>query len=347
MALPRPSCVACVAALALAGAFAPLHRPQPQQLKRPAVSRRRAPTLLRASDDNLPRSDNGTRDDEFEVEPRAVSVEERKLREALAAEDAPTAALAKSDDETNPYYKLVAELSPGEIIGRFAATAPPRVQDAVKQTIMGLLGNAGSFALETATVTTSEKLANLMFQLQMTGYMFKNAEYRLSLSSSLQDVPLLEGADDGSLPPVEGQVKVNVMGEEVSIDADAYMAELREDVETLRKELDLVEEARREATQADLLAYVRALPEQQMAALTSEITDDVLDGMKKLVYSIMKGMGTSSVEANTQLQQSGSAMAQLCMWQLAIGYNLRELEVKDLLSKQLEAGSSEADAVDA
>merc|ERR1719217_1941575 len=100
---------------------------------------------------------NGTRDDEF-------NLEERKPKD-----EAPTAALAKSDDETNPYYKVVAALSPGEIIGRFAATAPPRVQDAVKQTIMGLLGNAGSFALETATVTTSEKLANLMFQLQMTG----------------------------------------------------------------------------------------------------------------------------------------------------------------------------------
>ena len=84
-----------------------------------------------------------------------------------------------------------------------------------------------------------------------------------------------------------------------------------------------------------------------MAALTSEITDDVLDGMKKLVYSIMKGMGTSSVEANTLLQQSGSAMAQLCMWQLAIGYNLRELEVKNALSKQLEAGDDGGDAVDA
>ena len=211
------------------------------------------------------RSDNGTRDDEFDLEPRA------------AKDDAPTAALAKSDDETNPYYKVVAALSPGEIIGRFAATAPPRVQDAVEQTIMGLLGNAGSFALETATVTTSEKLANLMFQLQMTGYMFKNAEYRLSLSRSLQDVPaLMPGEDDSSsLPPVEGQVKVNVMGEEVAIDADAYMAELREEVETLRTELDRVEEARREATQSDLLAYVRSLPEQQMAALTSEITDDV------------------------------------------------------------------------
>ena len=69
--------------------------------------------------------------------------------------------------------------------------------------------------------------------------------------------------------------------------------------------------------------------------------------MKKLVYSIMKGMGTSSVEANTLLQQSGSAMAQLCMWQLAIGYNLRELEVKNALSKQLEAGDDGSDAVGA
>ena len=334
MAVPRPA-LAWIAALALASAFVPPLRPRLLQLK-PASStaRRRAPTLLRATDE--PRSDNGTRDDEFDLEPRT-------------AKDAPTAALAKSDDETNPYYKVVAALSPGEIIGRFAATAPPRVQDAVKQTIMGLLGNAGSFALETATVTTSEKLANLMFQLQMTGYMFKNAEYRLSLSRSLQDVPaLMPGEDDSSsLPPVEGQVKVNVMGEEVAIDADAYMAELREEVETLRTELDRVEEARREATQSDLLAYVRSLPEQQMAALTSEITDDVLDGMKKLVYSIMKGMGTSSVEANTLLQQSGSAMAQLCMWQLAIGYNLRELEVKNALSKQLEAGDDCGDAVDA
>lgn len=128
-------------------------------------------------------------------------------------------------------------------------------------------------------------------------------------------------------------VKLGV--EEVRVDADAYMAELRDEVATLRKELDEVEEERRLASQKDLLAYIRALPEQQMASMTSEITDDVLDGMKKLVYSIMKGMGTSNVEANTLLQQSGSAMAQLCMWQLVIGYNLRELEVRDQLQKQL------------
>ncbi|KAH8064614.1 DUF760-containing protein [Aureococcus anophagefferens] len=327
-----PLCVAL-----LAHAFAPIPRP-------PAVApgARRAP-VVRSSDGErslFDRSDNGTRDDEFDLQPRSE----------LARSGGP----ARDDgNETNRYYKIVASLAPSDIIGRFAATAPPRVQDAVKQTIMGLLGNAGGFALETATITTSEKLANLMFQLQMTGYMFKNAEYRagqqkgdstyrVSLSQSLADVPALppgdleEDAPDASAPPpVQGTVTVKLGVEEVRVDADAYMAELRDEVATLRRELDEVEEERRLASQKDLLAYIRALPEQQMASMTSEITDDVLDGMKKLVYSIMKGMGTSNVEANTLLQQSGSAMAQLCMWQLVIGYNLRELEVRDQLQKQL------------
>ena len=91
MAVPRPA-LAWIAALALASAFVPL-RPRLLQLKPvSSTARRRAPTLLRASDDGGPRSDNGTRDDEFNLEPRA------------AKDDAPTAALAKSDDETNPYY---------------------------------------------------------------------------------------------------------------------------------------------------------------------------------------------------------------------------------------------------
>ena len=108
--MARPA-LAWIAALALASAFMPL-RPRLLQLK-PMVSSARRRTLLRMSES---RSDNGTRDDEFDLEPRA------------AKDDAPTAALAKSDDETNPYYKVVAALSPGEIIGRFAATAPRTAQ---------------------------------------------------------------------------------------------------------------------------------------------------------------------------------------------------------------------------
>jgi Protein of unknown function (DUF760) len=61
-----------------------------------------------------------------------------------------------------------------------------RVQEAVKTTVLGLLGSLPRQAFETATLTTGDALANLMFQLQMTGYMFKNAEYRMSLQNSLR-----------------------------------------------------------------------------------------------------------------------------------------------------------------
>lgn len=237
------------------------------------------------------RSDNGTRDSEFNIE-----------------------------DETNKYYELVAMLSPKEIIGRFAEMAPKRVQDAVRATIYGLLGNAGSFAVETTTQTTSERLANLMFQLQMTGYMFKNAEYRMSLTKSLP------APQADALPMIRGTIKVRVGDNEVAVDADEYMAELRDEVIELRRELA----AGQDLEKRDLIAYIRAMPEQQMSTLTSDITQDVLDAMKKLVYSIMRGIAAPEVEPGLVLTQSGPAMAQLIMWQLVIGYNLRDLELRDL-----------------
>lgn len=60
------------------------------------------------------------------------------------------------------------------MVGQFMATAPPRVQTAVKSTVMGLLGSLRSSpAFESNVVTTKTALAKLMFQLEMTGYMFR------------------------------------------------------------------------------------------------------------------------------------------------------------------------------
>ena len=83
------------------------------------------------------------------------------------------------DLKDNPYLDVVSRLSPSDLISKFTSSAHPRVQDAVRSTILGLIGNLPKMAFDTTTVTTGERLASLMFQLQMTGYMFKNAEYRL------------------------------------------------------------------------------------------------------------------------------------------------------------------------
>jgi Protein of unknown function (DUF760) len=85
----------------------------------------------------------------------------------------------------NPYMAVVSKLTPSELISKFTATAHPRVQNAVRNTILGLIGGLPKLAFDTTTITTGQRLASLMFQLQMTGYMFKNAEYRLSLQQSL------------------------------------------------------------------------------------------------------------------------------------------------------------------
>lgn len=76
----------------------------------------------------------------------------------------------------NPYMQVVSKLSPSELISKFTATANPRVQDAVRNTVLGLIGSLPKMAFETTTITTGQRLASLMFQLQMTGYMFRRYE---------------------------------------------------------------------------------------------------------------------------------------------------------------------------
>lgn len=66
------------------------------------------------------------------------------------------------------------------MIQKFAMTAPKNVQEAAKSTVVNILGNLPNYALDADLITTSSKLSNLLHQMQMTGYMFKNAEYRMS-----------------------------------------------------------------------------------------------------------------------------------------------------------------------
>ena len=73
------------------------------------------------------------------------------------------------------YFELVEKLSPNELLQKFAETAPRNVQEATKSTIVSMLGSLPNYALDAAMITTSSKLANLLYQMQLTGYMFKSA----------------------------------------------------------------------------------------------------------------------------------------------------------------------------
>ena len=70
----------------------------------------------------------------------------------------------------------------------------------------------------------------------------------------------------------------------------------------------------------------------------------MLEAMKGLVTAVLAGIGgddggaagaagaadgASGIGPDTVTEQSGEALAQLCMWQLVVGFNLRELEVRE------------------
>ncbi|KAL3922902.1 MAG: hypothetical protein SGARI_006346 [Bacillariaceae sp.] len=268
--------------------------------------------------------------------------------------------------------QVVSKISPSEVISKFTATAAPQVQEAVRTTILGLIGSLPKLAFETTSITTGQRLASLMFQLQMTGYMFKNAEYRMSMSQSLgmyneissnllltgstdeddhddddeeRDDPLLSGKIKGKLKirygkkgvwtPSKDETAVDD-GTEIEVDAAAYMSELRSEVSKLREELVTTKEAKEEALRKDLLMYIRTLPAQELKSLTNTMSQDVLVCMKGLVQAVLAGIGDGQIGPETVTEQSGEAMAQLCMWQLAVGYNLRELEVREEMKKNLK-----------
>ena len=73
-----------------------------------------------------------------------------------------------------------------ELVGAFAREADPRVQVAIQDAIMGMLG-AGAVDIE--FTTTGSRIAELCFRLQMTGYMLRNAEYVLALQDVLKLAP--------------------------------------------------------------------------------------------------------------------------------------------------------------
>ena len=133
-------------------------------------------------------------------------------------------------------------------------------------------------------------------------------------------------------------------GLEVEVDAQTYMSELRGEVARLREELDATKQAKEEDIRKDLLMYIRTLPEQELRELTGTMSPEVLEAMKGLVTAVLAGIGEdeeggegtalgdiagAAVRPNTVTEQSGEALAQLCMWQLVVGFNLRELEVRE------------------
>ncbi|CRG93036.1 conserved Plasmodium protein, unknown function [Plasmodium gallinaceum] len=91
------------------------------------------------------------------------------------------------ENSNNKYFDKICSISPNELINRFFENTSERVKEAVKTTIFNIIGNIQKYTIETSILITYDKIYNFLLQIILTGYMIKNADYRLSLNESLYD----------------------------------------------------------------------------------------------------------------------------------------------------------------
>ncbi len=159
------------------------------------------------------------------------------------------------------------------------------------------------------------------FQLQMTGYVFRSVERRLSLQSSLSNVPTLilkgEQLDEPVIKPtISGKIKVSYeSGAQIEVTAEAYMGELKARVEQLEADNKKLKE--QQLLESDLLKYIKSMSAEQYRPLTENISQEVLEGMQILINTVFSSMGAPPESWGMVVyQQTNSNMAQVtvCVW---------------------------------
>lgn len=219
-----------------------------------------------------------------------------------------------------------------EFMELFVKRAPQQVVDAMRQTVTNMIGTLPPQFFAVTVTTVAENLAQLMYSVMMTGYMFKNAQYRLELQQSLEQAALpevQEKKDDQDYAPgtqknVSGEVIRwnNVSGLE-KIDAVKYIELLEAEVEELNRQV-----GRKSANgQNELLEYLKSLEPQNLKDLTSSAGEDVVLAMNTFIKRLLAVSDPGQMKTSVT-ETSAPELAKLLYWLMMVGYSIRNIEVR-------------------
>jgi hypothetical protein len=165
-----------------------------------------------------------------------------------------------------------------------------------------------------------------------------------------------EEDDDTELeePDISGEVNIELeSGEVVKIEAREYIKSLKEEAESLKAALrreklgpqgsknngNLTEMAPGGDDFGGIAQYI-ASRQGDIKALTEGIQPEIVETMKMLVDFVLEGgdsgKGKKIPKEEVEMELPGSALQQLALWQLVLGYRLREAEATGEYLKLLE-----------
>ncbi|XP_062165547.1 uncharacterized protein LOC133872057 isoform X1 [Alnus glutinosa] len=218
-----------------------------------------------------------------------------------------------------------------EFMELFVKKAPQQVVDAMRQTVTNMIGTLPPQFFAVTVSTVAENIAQLMYSVMMTGYMFKNAQYRLELQQSLEQVALPDVQDKKDVPDYAPGTQKNVSGEVIRwnnvsgperIDAKKYIELLEAEIEELNHQV-----GRKSNGQNELLEYLKSLEPQNLKDLTSSAGEDVVLAMNTFIKRLLAVSDPSQMKTNVT-ETSAPELAKLLYWLMVVGYSIRNIEVR-------------------
>ncbi|KAH9305246.1 hypothetical protein KI387_009650, partial [Taxus chinensis] len=231
-----------------------------------------------------------------------------------------------------------------EFLELFVKRAPPQVVEAMRQTVTNMIGTLPPQFFAMTVTTVAENLAQLMYSVMMTGYMFKNAQYRLELQQSLEQVALTDGQNIRSNPEYAPGTQKKVSGEVIrwrndsgpeKIDACKYIELLEGEIEKLQHQL---ERGKASSGQNEILEYLKSLEPQNLQELTSSAGEDALDAMNTFIQRLL-GVSDPAQLKRTPTETTALELARLLYWLMVVGYSIRNIEVRFDMERVLEMAS--------
>ncbi|AQK55181.1 hypothetical protein Zm00014a_005728 [Zea mays] len=216
-----------------------------------------------------------------------------------------------------------------EFMELFIKRAPAQVVEAMRQTVTNMMGTLPPQFFAVTVSTVAENLAQLMYSVLMTGYMFRNAQYRLELQQSLEQIALPEPKEEKDYAPgtqkkVTGEViRWNKATGPEKIDAVKY-------IELLEAEIDeLSRQVARKTSQGsnELLEYLKSLEPQNLKELTSTAGEDVVFAMNAFIKRLLAVSDSEQMKTAVS-ETSASQLANLLFWLMIVGYSMRNIEVR-------------------
>ncbi|KAL7615387.1 uncharacterized protein LOC111902811 [Lactuca sativa] len=221
-----------------------------------------------------------------------------------------------------------------EFMELFVKRAPQQVVDAMRQTVTNMIGTLPPQFFAVTVTTVAENLAQLMYSVLMTGYMFRNAQYRLELQQSLEQVALPDTSSQerkdaadfapGTQKKVSGEVIRwnNVSGPE-KIDAIKYIELLEAEVEELNRQVERISAN----GSNELLDYLKSLEPQNLKDLTSSAGEDVVVAMNTFIKRLLAVSDPTQMKTSVT-ETSAPELAKLLYWLMVVGYSIRNIEVR-------------------